>query len=129
LWYGMSLNYVSRPGEAIPLYQKSIRRNPFASTGYFVHLANSLRDARRFEEAVSEYRNALQREPNNIFAHLNLAGTYIMMGREKGARAEAAEVLRINPKFTLDFWAKVLPYNDQSVSENLINVLRKAGLK
>jgi tetratricopeptide (TPR) repeat protein len=129
LWYGMSLVYVGRPEEAIPLYQKAIQLNPFASTGYYIHLANSLRDAKRFEEAVSAYRKAIQREPNNIFAHLNLAGTYIMMGRETEARAEAAEVLRINPKFTLEFWAKVLPYKDQSVSDNLIDVLRKAGLK
>ena len=74
-------------------------------------------------------RKAIHREPNNIFAHLNLAGTYIMMGREKEARAEAAEVLRINPKFTLEFWAKVLPYKDRSVTDNLISVLRKAGLR
>ena len=129
LWYGMSLVYVGRPEEAIPLYQKAIRLNPFASTGYFIHLANSLRDAKRFEEAVSAYRKAILREPNNIFAHLNLAGTYIIMGREQEARAEAAEVLRINPKFSLEFWAKVLPYKDRSVSDNLISVLRKAGLK
>ena len=29
-----------------------------------------------------------------------------MMGREKEARAEAAEVLRINPKFSVDYLAK-----------------------
>ena len=52
-----------------------------------------------------------------------------MMGREKEARAEAAEVLRINPKFSVDSWAKRLPYKDQSVTDNLINALRKAGLK
>ena len=48
-------------------------------------------------------------------------------GRE--ARAEPAEVLRINPKFSLDHFAKVLPYKDQSVTDNLINACRKAGLK
>ena len=102
LWYAMSLLYVGRPEEAIPLFQKAIRLNPFASTGYFIHLANALRDAKRFEEAVSAYKKAIQREPDNIFAHLHLAAMYIMMGREKEARAEAAEVLRINPKFSLD---------------------------
>ncbi len=128
LWHALSLNYVGRSEEAILLYQKVIRLNPFAPTGYFINLANALRDAKRFDEAVSAYRSAIQREPNNIFAHLNLAGTYIMMGLDKEARAEAAEVLRINPKFTLKFWEKVLPYKDRSVSDNLIDVLRKAGL-
>jgi hypothetical protein len=48
-----------------------------------------------------------------------------MMGHEKEARAEAAEVLRINPKFS----AKMLPYKDQSQTDKVINALRKAGLK
>lgn len=128
LWYAVSLNYVGRSEEAIQLYQQAIRLNPFASTGYFVNFAATLRDAKRFEEAVWACRRAIQSEPNNIFAHLHLAGIYIMMGRDKEARAEAAEVLRINPKFSLAFWAKVLPYQDRSVADNLINVLREAGL-
>ena len=51
-----------------------------------------------------------------------------MMGREKEAHAEAAEVLRINPKFSVDS-AKIMPYKDQSVIDNFISALRKAGLK
>ena len=51
------------------------------------------------------------------------------MGREEDARAEAAEVLRINPKFSLDYFAKILPFKDQSVIDTHINALRKAGLK
>jgi adenylate cyclase len=127
--YAMSLMYVGRSEEAIAMCQKAIRLNPFAGTSLLLIFANALRDAKRFEEAVSEYRKALQREPNNIFAHTNLAGTYIMMGREKEARAEAAEVLRINPKFSVDFWAKAIPYKDQSVTDKYIDALRKAGLK
>ena len=60
----------------------------------------------RFEEAVSAYKKAIQLAPDNIIAHIGLAATYSMMGREKEARAEAAEVLRINPKFSLDYYGK-----------------------
>ncbi len=52
-----------------------------------------------------------------------------MMDREKEARAEADEVLRINPKFSLDYFAKILPYKDQSKIDKYIDALRKAGLK
>ena len=52
-----------------------------------------------------------------------------MMGREKEARAEAAEVLRANPKFSLDSLAKILPYKDKSETDKVANALRKAGLK
>jgi hypothetical protein len=51
------------------------------------------------------------------------------MEREKEARAEAEEVMRINPKFSLDNLAKVVPSKDQSQTDKYINALRKAGLK
>jgi len=52
-----------------------------------------------------------------------------MMGRKNEARAEAAEVLRINPRFSVDSFAKARPYKDQSEADKVANALRKAGLK
>jgi hypothetical protein len=52
-----------------------------------------------------------------------------MMGQEKDGCSEAAEVLRINPKFSVDYLAKILAYKDESQRDKLINALRKAGLK
>ena len=129
LAYGMSLNYGGRSEEAIPVLQKAIRLNPLGETGYFLHLGHAYRVMGRFEEAVSAYKKSLQRSPDNIFAHLGLAATYSMMGREQEARAEAAEVLRLNPKFSVDSYAKRLMFKDQSVTDNFVDALRKAGLK
>lgn len=53
----------------------------------------------------------------------------LSMGREQEARAEAAEVLRLNPKFSVDNYAKRLPTKDQSRIDNIIEALHKAGLK
>ena len=128
LYYAQSLHYAGRFEEAIPVLQKAIRLNPFPRAAIFLHLGHALWGAGRFEEAVSAYKKVLQLR-DDIWAHLRLAGTYIMMGREKEARAEAAEVLRINPKFSLDSFAKGSLYKDQSVMDNLINACRKAGLK
>jgi len=49
------------------------------------------------------------------------------MGRENEARAEAAEVLRINPRFSVDSYAKVHAYKDSN--DRVVASLRKAGLK
>ena len=127
--YANSLTYAGRPEEAIPLFQKAIRLNPFGPSGLYTSFALALRMTGRFEEAVSAFKKAIQIAPDNITAHIDLAGTYIMMGREKEARAEAAEVLRINPKFSVDYWAKTLPYKDQSEKDKIVDALRKAGLK
>jgi adenylate cyclase len=127
--YAVSLTYAGRPEEAIPLFQKAIRLNPFGPSSLYREFGHALRDTGRFEEAVSAYKKAIQLAPDNLTAHAGLAFTYSLMGREKEARAEAAEVLRINPKFSVDYFAKVLAYKDQSQTDKFMNALRKAGLK
>jgi len=51
------------------------------------------------------------------------------MGREKEARAEAAEVLRINPKISVDSGAKRSLFKDRSETDKVVDALHKAGLK
>jgi adenylate cyclase len=128
-FYAVSLQFACRPEEAIPFFQKAIRLNPHGPIFYYRNLGGVLWMTGRYEEAVSAFKKVIQRSPNHITVHLGLAATYIMMNREKEARAEAAEVLRLDPNFSLDRFAKVYPYKDQSVTDNLINACRKAGLK
>jgi len=124
--YACFLTCVGRPEEAIPLQQKAIRLSPRGPSNYYRDFGNTLRLAGRFEEAVSAHKKAIQLAPDDIYAHSRLAATYVMMGRDNEARAEAAEVLRINPKFSLDYLAKTSVCKD---TNNLIDALRKAGLK
>ncbi|MGZ3614275.1 MAG: hypothetical protein ACXWMW_09450, partial [Syntrophales bacterium] len=53
---------------------------------------------------------------------------YSFLGRDEEAHAEAEEVFRINPKFSLERFLKDLPY-DQSRKDRVGDALRKAGLK
>jgi len=129
LIYGASLTLGGRPEEAIPVLQKALRLDPLGSASIFLQLGMALRMTGKFEEAVSAFRKTLQRAPDNIIAHLGLAATYSVMGREEEARSEAAEVLRINPKFSVDSYAKRLTFKDQSQIDDVVNALRKAGLK
>jgi adenylate cyclase len=128
-WYAATLTFMGRPEEAIFLFEKAIRLNPFGPSRYFMGYGHALRDTGRFQEAVSAYKKAIKREPNNFLAHLNLAATYSMMGLEKEAQSEAEEVRRLNPKFSVDYWAKVSPYKNQTETDKIIDALRKAGLK
>jgi adenylate cyclase len=132
LFYAVSLNFAGRSEEAIPLLQKAIRLNPVGSYNNYIsnlHLGNALMFTGRYEEAVSPYKIAIQGMPNFPWPHIMLTATYSLMGREKDARAEAAEVLRINPKFSVDFWAKTALVKEQSVRDKVYNALLKAGLK
>jgi len=128
-WYAATLTFAGKPEEAIPLFEKAIRLNPFGPSRYFLSYGHALRYAGRFEEAISANKKAIQREPNNFFAHLNLAATYNMVGLAKEAQAEASEVLRLKPKFSLDYLAKVSGYRDRAETDKIITALRQAGLK
>ena len=63
-----------------------------------------------------------------LTTHIQLTATYSQMGRDKEARAEAAEVLRINAKFSVDFCFKRAVMKTQSEKDKTADALRKAGL-
>jgi Tfp pilus assembly protein PilF len=50
------------------------------------------------------------------------------MGREEEARAEAKEVLRIAPKFSVAYLARTAPFKYEADREFAMESLRKAGL-
>jgi adenylate cyclase len=125
--YAWSIYVAGRHEEAVLLFQKAIRLNPFGGASVYRGLGQALRETGRMEEAVPAFKTSIQRSPNDIITHVHLTITYSLMGREKDASTEAAEVLRINPKFSVEQYAKT--YRDESRREAHTNALRKAGLK
>jgi adenylate cyclase len=128
---GNGLDFAGRSQEAIPFLKKCLRLSPIpVDTVTLIRLANAYFHLGQYEEAAASCKKALQLYgADHLLAHLALAGTDAMMGREKEARAEAAEVLRIDPTFSLESWARRSPYKDPKRRDNLISALRKAGLK
>ena len=128
-WLGNNLYWAGRPEDAIPLILKAIRFNPIPPTWCLFTLGMAYRETGRYEEAISACKRALHREPNNLIAQIVLVATYSVCGREQEARAEAAEVLRIDPKFSLVHLAKIRPHKNKANTDRFIDSLRKAGLK
>ena len=85
--------------------------------------------AGRTEEAIAPLKRLLAQSSNHLGVHLTLAAVYSELGREAEARAEAAEVLRINPKFSLAVHRQRVPLKDPVVLERHLATLRKVGLK
>jgi adenylate cyclase len=127
--YGFNLVYFGDHEKAISLFEKALRLNPFPPSWYFQFLGSAYRFLGRYEEAISAIKRATYREPSNVFAHLSLAASYVLSGREKEANAEGEEVLRIDPHFSLEHFAKILPYKNQADADSFVDALRKAGLK
>ena len=108
--------------EAIPEYKKAIRLNPIPPNIYLYSLGLAYASIGQYEEGIAWCEKAVRQEPDSLFAHIMMTVVYSYSGRNEQAQAEAAEVLRLNPKFSLEKYEK-------KFAENMISALRKAGLK
>ncbi len=126
---GKTLNYVGRWQEAIALLKKAIRINPIPPNWYLFMLGQSYSFTGQYGEAIAMYKTVLQRNPDDFSALIGLAAVYGASGREEKARAAVAEILRIEPKFSLERAAEESMYKNQADTERMIDSLRRAGLK
>jgi tetratricopeptide (TPR) repeat protein len=126
---GNALVYSNRYEEAVSAYEKSIRLDPFPPFITLTGLAHSLRLVGRYEEAIATYKKLLQKRPDSVIGHLGLTATYSMIGRDEDARAQAKEVLRIDPNFSVDSYSKRGGFKNMDDWNRYIDALRKAGLK
>lgn len=123
------LNWVGRPAEALKLMEQALHLNPRLPSWCFLSLGQAYSLLGRTAEAIAPLQRVLSVYPHRIDTHLLLAAVYNELGKAAEARAEAAEVLRLNPKFSLEVHKQRTPIKDSAVLERHIAALRKAGLK
>lgn len=122
---GHTLRMGGRPDEAILAYKKAIRLNPIPPTFYLFGLGHSYSLAGQYEEGIKWCEKAVRQAPDEYIARVLLTAVYSWAGRDEDARAEAKEVLRINPKISL---AKIEKRAKYKYKDRMIEALRKAGL-
>ena len=123
------LSRVGRADEALRAAEQALRLKPLTADQHLSSVGATYYLAGRPEEAIAPLKQYLTRYPNHLGPHLTLAAAYSELGKEAEARAEAAEVLRLNPKFLLEVHKERAPIKDPAVLERHIAALRKAGLK
>lgn len=124
----MTLNWAGQPIEAIGLIKKAMGLSPLYSAWYLSVLAHSQRLLGEYDEAIAAYQASIERSPRNISAHIGLTVTYGELGRLDEARAAAAVISRINPKFTITKYSQALTYRNPEHAERALKALRSAGL-
>src|SRR6516165_6335873 len=119
---------VGAPARAIEIAKAQMRLDPFHPhfapliAGVAYYLLKEYREAQRW------LREATGRAPNHQYGHAFLAATYAQLGQLDDARAEAAEVVRVNPKYTIGAQKSVSILKRADDSDHLVDGLRKAGL-
>ena len=118
--------------ESSTLMKKAMRLNPHYPAWYLYVLARSYFHEGRYEKAVEAGNRVLARAQKGefppLFVHLGLSAAYIELGRREEANSHAAEVLRIFPQFSLEYYAKFDLYKNKTDFERYLESLRKAGI-
>jgi adenylate cyclase len=126
--FAIVLTYAGEPERAIEVLEAKLRLDPFrpvncslGSVGIAYYML------KRYGDAVRLFRECASCLPDIQAPHLWLACAYAQLGQIEEARAEAAEVLRINPGFTIEQWKRFNFYKNAKDAEHRIDGMRKAG--
>jgi len=126
-YWSESLNYADRTEEAIEIAKKAAEINPSSWL-----LSHAYRLSNRLEEAATIIKRRLSSPlsfSDSFQSHVGLAILYSELDRIVEARAEAAEVLKLVPNFSVKVYGERVPYKDRAQAERDMAALRKAGLK
>ena len=130
---GRIMHFNGKFDESIALVKNAMRLCPSYPAYYLDLLSTSYFLAGRYEEALAASELLLARahkgEFSPLLAHRDLAEAYIGLGQDDKARAQAEEMLKINPNVSLADQRKTMFYRDPSHADRRIDALRKAGLK
>lgn len=114
--------------KAVDVAQSHLRLDPFAlpiARGYLGLAHYMLKD---YETALAILQEFVSLAPNHQPGRLWLASTYARLGHKELASAEAAEVLRINPRWTIEQFEPLGPFKNPDDARHFFEGMRIAGL-
>jgi adenylate cyclase len=124
----MALMYSGRAAEALQPFATAMRLDPL-HPNIVLHLVAQVHFSLGHDEVAAAYLlERITRNPNTDASRMLLAACYGHLGRAEEARAAWAELLKVNPGFSLAQRADVLPYKDSRDFQRIAEGLAKAGL-
>jgi adenylate cyclase len=91
-------------------------------------LANAYRDSGEIERSIAAAEEAARLERAHTDGLVTLCIDNIFAGNKEKAERVAAEIIEIDPSFTVKSYAAKHPYRDDSTLKRLTKALRSAGL-
>jgi adenylate cyclase len=123
-----------RPKDGLVLIRKALRLSPYPPVWYLNVDGGINYLTGRYEESIASGRKLLERTQEGLQARdawKRLIASYVELGREAEARAEAEIYLEHDPFFSVKEhaeWLGEFVYKDRSWQDRYIEALRKAGL-
>ena len=122
--YADALKHSGFAADSVPLFERAIRLNPYASDHYLKDLA----DAHFF---LGDYETAVRTIHRMRRPHLSnriLAASYALLGDLAAAQRTAEAIRRAYPGFSVQGWIPSVPDRYPSDTERFVEGLRRAGL-
>ena len=123
-----------RPEEGLVLIRKTMRLCPHPTPSWLRRAGHANYFTGRYEAAITEYKRCLERVQHGALARecsAFMVASYMELGREEEARAEARKLIDQHPDFSTKASVNVIKrsYKDLSFLDRHMGLLRKAGLK
>jgi tetratricopeptide (TPR) repeat protein len=119
-----ALNATGRPAEALAAAQKAERIDP-QHDFYLFEQGQAYTQLGRWRDASSALKRFSVSHPGNLWSYVWLAVDDSELGQDDAARTEIAEVLKLNPQFSLKMGVGSLPAETERSAADL----RRAGLE
>lgn len=127
--FAMGLVRGGESGRAIQVLETHMRLDPFYPPLALGWLGLAHYTLKLYSKALPFLRECVSRAPDMRHSHVWLAANFAQLGQLDEARAEAAEVLRIDPEYTIEGTQRRLSaYKLSADEEHYFDGLRKAGL-
>jgi adenylate cyclase len=122
---GEFLTWLGRPEEGIDWIRKAMRLNPYHPERFWNHLGRAFYCAERFAEAAEAFARITRPDFTH---HAFLAAIFAQMGNTVAAAAHAAEVMKLEPTFSVASYLATQHYKQEADRERHEAGLLKAGL-
>ncbi|RKZ97313.1 MAG: hypothetical protein DRQ43_03135 [Gammaproteobacteria bacterium] len=125
---GWVLHFAGRPNEGLEVMQRAIRLNPGVPAVYRLVSGSIYYALGKSDKAIKMLREGAEINPGFQQIRVWLAAAYVSAGLMEEAQWEVAEILTMNPDFSLKSVETFFPFHDPLYRDRFIADLNKAGL-
>ena len=125
---GSMLRYAGRGAEAARVIERAIRLDPYHPPNYLEWLADAYSLLGRYDDCIEAAERGLALDPDFVALYVNVAQCHAARGEHDKAQEAGANILRVNPRFTISAWKSYVPYTDQGELRRNADWLRQSGM-
>jgi adenylate cyclase len=125
--FGFALTFGGQSKRALDVVHAYMRRDPFyvPTASFALGFAHCM--LKQYSQALPLLRDYVAQVPTDRYGHRLLAATFAQLGQLEEARAAAADLLRVQPSFTIAK-ARISWFKHAKDAKQIHDGLRKAGL-